>query len=99
MKIKNKLLISLIVSVGGVFLSLFFNTIPCKIAPNIFGPQYIWSACNLSPDTSVFGAQSLYFGFLSKSTDAYIFTFLLVFIVCFVLFSISPKLNSHKKDG
>jgi len=100
MRWKNRLIFSALASLIYLVLSFFSNIVPCKLAPAVPNPIYLWNTCSLNPDISlVLGGNKLYFGFTSSITDAYIISILGVFFIFMILFSIRfPFTHKSRKE-
>jgi len=76
MKLKRKLIISGVISVGTLIASAIFSIIPCRTAPGIPNPVYKYMLCSLSPNSiGSLGSIREYYGYTTSLTNAYILTF------------------------
>lgn len=77
------------------FLSMIFTFIPCKTAPVVPNPQYVWKLCNLNPDSkTVLGITTRYFGF----TDSITYSYIAIIVICFVLAFLVLHFVPYKKN-
>lgn len=97
MKLINKFIYSSIVSIAILISSKFITIIPCRTAPNVPNPIYKWELCSLTPDkTTTLYSIKEYFGYTSSSSDAYLVTLFITFIVAMIFFHYVTRKN--KKD-
>ena len=99
MRLDRKLLISFIASTTYLFSSFFFETIPCRVAPQVLNPQLSWNLCTINPNTlSNFGLQKVYFGISSNYVTSYIIAFLGAFVLVFLALSFKLR-KDRAKNG
>ncbi len=92
MKLKRKLIISGVISVGTLIASAIFSIIPCRTAPGIPNPVYKYMLCSLSPNSiGSLGSIREYYGYTTSLTNAYILTFLITFAVVIIFLQFATK--------
>lgn len=95
MDLKTKLIFSGIVSILSLIFSIFFNLIPCKIAPLVPPYFYKWTLCNLDPSLVNSNQKLLFFGYASSLSYAYLTLISVTFILAFLLIHF---INKNKKE-
>lgn len=98
MRLKKKVIFSVVASAAALIVSTILPIIPCRIAPNLPNPIYTWSLCNLNPG-KIGSLNSIkeYFGYTTSLTDAYLATFLILFIALMVFFHFTIKKRKGRR--
>jgi len=92
MKLKSKIFLSSLVSIGVLVTTIFKPIAFCRTAPAVPNPLYKWTLCTLNPyDLSNLASKKLYFGLTSSSTTALLSTFLIIFVLLMFLLHFISK--------
>ena len=87
MKFKRKIISSGIISAITLITSIFIPIIPCRTAPNVPSPIYVWKLCSLNPDKiNAFGSITEYLGYTTSLSETYILTIMISFIISMTFF-------------
>jgi len=96
MKLKRRLIFSLVVSASALITSIFIPIIPCRIAPNVPSPIYSWTLCSLNPDKfRSLGSIVEYLGYTTSLSEAYILTIGISFVIALTFSHIFLKKKRH----
>lgn len=92
MKMKNKLIFSLLASYVVLILSFLMPLIPCKISPLVPNAKSTWLLCSLNPDTALIeNSLRVYFGQTKSLLEAYFLVIFLSFLISFIAFHYLTK--------
>lgn len=98
MNLKNKLIISSIVSNLSVFFSFVLPTIPCTESPNVPNPISIWKFKSLGYINAYQSNTTLrYFGITQSLTNAYLFISIGIFVLSYLVILIINKKDKKTK--
>lgn len=97
MKLKNKLIVSAIISIGVIITSIIIPIIPCGMAPGVPSPVYKYTLCSLNIGSAT-SLESIikYYGYTTSLQKTFLITFLITFIVVMILLYFTT--NKKKKN-
>jgi len=91
MQFRKKLLYAGIFTVAVLVASLFFQIIPCRIAPSAPPYSFTWSLCSLNPSLLTGFTIKEFFGYTPVLKDAYIILAVVAFIFAMLFFHFFTK--------
>jgi len=92
MQFQKKVIYSLLASATALITSIVIPIIPCRSAPSVPNPNYVWKMCSLNPDIAARTTTIReFFGYTTSLTDTYFLVLLITFALAMIFFHYTKK--------